>query len=165
MVTNWSVNSGRHKLSENMWFAWSNTCYKGEKVRRLACDGCTDRHTCESRAALCWGRTRNCKCCQCHSWLSGNNDCNEFRLPVVRNVEFQRSQVCRTLFKIVKLLTLLTIVRIVKKNQYSQNWHRLGETFSSKFLQGEFWSGHALSSLWSNVLKVIILYDCSFMSK
>ena len=53
VVTNWSVNSGCHKLSENMWFAWSNTCYKGEKVRCLACDGCTDRHTCESRAVFC----------------------------------------------------------------------------------------------------------------
>ena len=37
VVTNWSVNSGCHKLSENMWFAWSNTCYKGEKVRCQAC--------------------------------------------------------------------------------------------------------------------------------
>ena len=26
------------ELSENIWFAWSNTCYKGEKVRCHSCD-------------------------------------------------------------------------------------------------------------------------------
>ena len=44
VVTKWSVNSGCHKLSENIWFAWSNTCYKGEKVRCHACDTRTDGH-------------------------------------------------------------------------------------------------------------------------
>ena len=33
VVTKWSVDSGCHKLSENIWFAWSNACYKGEKER------------------------------------------------------------------------------------------------------------------------------------
>ena len=44
VVTKWSVNSGCHKLSENIWFAWSNTCYKGEKVRCHACDTHTHGH-------------------------------------------------------------------------------------------------------------------------
>ena len=44
VVTKWSVNCGCHKLSENIWFAWSNTRYKGEKVRCHACDGHTDTH-------------------------------------------------------------------------------------------------------------------------
>ena len=43
MVTKWSVNSGCDKLSENIWFAWSNSCNKGEKVRCQACDGHTHR--------------------------------------------------------------------------------------------------------------------------
>ena len=29
VVTKWSVDSGCHKFSENIWFAWSNMCYKG----------------------------------------------------------------------------------------------------------------------------------------
>ena len=37
VVTKWSLKSGCHKLSENIWFAWSNTCCKGEKVRCHAC--------------------------------------------------------------------------------------------------------------------------------
>ena len=45
VVIKWSVNSGCHKLSENIWFAWSNTCYKGEKVRCHACDIHTYRQT------------------------------------------------------------------------------------------------------------------------
>ena len=32
------------ELSENIWFVWSRTCYKGEKVRCHAC-GRTDTHT------------------------------------------------------------------------------------------------------------------------
>ena len=43
-VTKWSVDSGCHKLSENIWFAWSNTCYRG-KMSRLWTDRQTDRHT------------------------------------------------------------------------------------------------------------------------
>ena len=45
-----SVDSGCHKLSENIWFVWSRTPYSGEKV---GCDACprTDRRTdCEDRA-------------------------------------------------------------------------------------------------------------------
>ena len=45
VVTKWSVDSGCHKLSENIWFAWSNTYYKGEKVRCHACDTQTNRQT------------------------------------------------------------------------------------------------------------------------
>ena len=52
LVTKWSVDSSCHKLSENVWFAWSNTCYKDEKVRCHACPR-TDTHTCESRAVFC----------------------------------------------------------------------------------------------------------------
>ena len=53
------------ELSENIWFVWSRTCYKGEKLRCHACDGHTHGHTrgrkLESRAVFCWGRIRNTK--------------------------------------------------------------------------------------------------------
>ena len=35
-----SVDSGCHKLSENIWFVWSRTPYSGEKV---GCDACGRR--------------------------------------------------------------------------------------------------------------------------
>ena len=43
VVAKWSVDSGC-RLTENIWFAWSNTCYKGENVRCHACDGRSHRH-------------------------------------------------------------------------------------------------------------------------
>ena len=57
VVTKWSVGSGC-QLSENIWFSWSKTCYKGEKVRCHACAQ-TDARTCERRAVFCLDRTRN----------------------------------------------------------------------------------------------------------
>ena len=33
------------ELSENIWFVWSRTCYKGGKLRCHACDTRTDGHT------------------------------------------------------------------------------------------------------------------------
>ena len=42
------------ELSENIWFVWSTTCYKGGKLRCHACDTRTDgRWTLESRAVFC----------------------------------------------------------------------------------------------------------------
>ena len=32
------------ELSENIWFVWSRTCYKGEKLRCHACDGRRTTH-------------------------------------------------------------------------------------------------------------------------
>ena len=32
------------ELSENIWFVWSRTCYKGGKLRCHACDTRTDGH-------------------------------------------------------------------------------------------------------------------------
>ena len=29
---------------------------------------------------------KNCECCHCHSWLSGNKDCHELRFSIVRIV-------------------------------------------------------------------------------
>ena len=43
-VVSRSVDSGCHNLSENIWFVWSKTCYKGEKLRCHACDTRTDGH-------------------------------------------------------------------------------------------------------------------------
>ena len=57
VVTKWSVGSGC-QLSENIWFSWSKTCYKGEKVRCHACAQ-TDARTCERRAVFCLNRIRN----------------------------------------------------------------------------------------------------------
>ena len=57
VVTKWSVGSGC-QLSENIWFSWSKTCYKGEKVRCHACAQ-TDARTCERRAVFCLDRIRN----------------------------------------------------------------------------------------------------------
>ena len=49
-----SVDSGCHKLSENIWFVWSKTSYIGDKV---GCDACPRRTTdgrteCEDRARI-----------------------------------------------------------------------------------------------------------------
>ena len=42
-----SVDSGCHKLSENVWFVWSKTSYSGDKWRchRCGTDGRTDEQT------------------------------------------------------------------------------------------------------------------------
>ena len=42
-VVGGSVDSGCHKLSENIWFVWSKTYYEGERVRCHAC-GRMDKH-------------------------------------------------------------------------------------------------------------------------
>ena len=42
------MDSGCHKLSENIWFVWSKMSYCGEK---LECDGYS-RTECENRAIL-----------------------------------------------------------------------------------------------------------------
>ena len=39
-----SVDSGCHRLSENIWFIWLNMVYKSEKMRCHAC-GRMDRRT------------------------------------------------------------------------------------------------------------------------
>ena len=39
------MDSGCHKLSENIWFVWSKRSYSGEKVECHVCDGWTDGHT------------------------------------------------------------------------------------------------------------------------
>ena len=44
-----AVDSGCHKLSENIWFVWSRTPYSGEKV---GCDACPRTTECEDRARI-----------------------------------------------------------------------------------------------------------------
>ena len=44
VVVVWSVESGCHKLSENIWFVWSKMSYSGDKggMSRLSTAGWTD---------------------------------------------------------------------------------------------------------------------------
>ena len=53
-VVSGSVNSGCHKLSENIWFVWSKTSYSGDKWRCYRCG--TGQTTSEDRATqlLIW---------------------------------------------------------------------------------------------------------------
>ena len=49
-VVGGSVDSGCHKLSENIWFVWSKRSYSEDKV---GCHGCPRRTTeCEDRARI-----------------------------------------------------------------------------------------------------------------
>ena len=69
---------------------------------------------------------------QCHSYLSGNKECHEFRFSIVRIVISVSIVISlQDCFKIFS-----TIVKIVKKNQNCQNSH--GVIFFKKFIQGDF---------------------------
>ena len=48
VVTKWSVDSGCHKLSENIWLVWSDRSYLGEKVGCHLCG----RQKCEDKARI-----------------------------------------------------------------------------------------------------------------
>ena len=37
VIIEWSVDSGCHELSENVWFVWSKTSYSGDKWRCYRC--------------------------------------------------------------------------------------------------------------------------------
>ena len=50
VIIEWSVDSGCHELSENLWFVWSKTSYSGDKWR---CYRCGTREDSATQLLIC----------------------------------------------------------------------------------------------------------------